>query len=88
MSIIKNVNSVVNLLETKNRWARDDPAFILIQIALMILLGILYGLLLDGSMSKVFWKMFRFVFIDFLLVAFVVAFFTWFVNRLLKVSLK
>lgn len=64
---------------TKNQWARDDPAFNVIQSVLLILSSIAWGVAFSNDLS--FWSILRFMswslFVEFLLVGALIATCTW-----------
>ncbi|KAJ3148504.1 Protein unc-50 [Geranomyces michiganensis] len=70
--------------QTKNQWARDDPAFIVLLFFCLTISAVAYGMVYSvgflGLLRLILWM----VFVDFLLVGAVVATTLWFVtNRFL-----
>ncbi|KAI9494868.1 UNC-50 [Zychaea mexicana] len=70
--------------QTKNQWARDDPAFLVLLASLLCVSAVAWGLVYGLGMIGILRAMLFMVFIDFLLVGSLVGTFTWFVtNRFL-----
>jgi len=73
--------------QTKNHWARDDPAFVVVLATCILVSAFAYGLAYEFGFLGTLKLMFFMVIVDFLLVGFVVATMTWlFANRFLKHS--
>ena len=64
-------------IETSNKWALDDPAFAMILIGLLSVMGLLYGISYSKGVSGTFMVILHMVFVDFLLVGCIVATATW-----------
>ncbi|KAL1934676.1 hypothetical protein VTP01DRAFT_6858 [Rhizomucor pusillus] len=70
--------------QTKNQWARDDPAFLVLLASLLCVSAIAWGLAYGLGFVGILRAMLFMVLVDFLLVGSVVATFSWFVtNRFL-----
>jgi len=68
--------------QTKNQWARDDPAFIVVLVFFLIIASISYGLALQvGGFSAVLRILTLFVGLHFMLIGVIVATFSWFVSN-------
>ncbi|GAA5795558.1 hypothetical protein HPULCUR_000918 [Helicostylum pulchrum] len=73
--------------QTKNQWARDDPAFLVLLASLLCLSAVAWGLVIGLGMIGILRAMLFMVIVDFVLVGSMVATFTWFVtNRFLSQS--
>ncbi|KAI9314496.1 UNC-50-like protein [Dichotomocladium elegans] len=73
--------------QTKNQWARDDPAFLVILATLLCLSAVAWGLMYGLGMVGILRAMLFMVLVDFLLVGSLAASFTWFVsNRFLVLN--
>ncbi|KAI8094728.1 UNC-50 [Thamnidium elegans] len=73
--------------QTKNQWARDDPAFLVLLASLLCLSAVAWGLVIGLGMMGILRAMLFMVIVDFVLVGSIVATFTWFVtNRFLSQS--
>ncbi len=60
--------------ETKNQWARDDPAFLLVQALFVSVCCVAYALAFrHSSVWSYLWTVLYGVFVDWLLVGFAVA---------------
>jgi len=64
-------------VETKNQWARDDPAFVAVTILLLIISSVAYGVALQlpflGVLELICWV----VFVKFLGVGLLVSLVNW-----------
>lgn len=69
-------------LETKNRWARDDPAFVLLQSVFLAIMAFLYGLVYSKSVFGIIKLILYMVIVDYYIVGIAVASFTWYLPRL------
>ncbi|RUS22351.1 UNC-50 [Endogone sp. FLAS-F59071] len=67
--------------QTKNQWARDDPAFLVILSFLLCLSAIAWGIAYGHGFLGILRMMFFMVFIDFVLVGAAVASFCWFTSN-------
>nr|XP_043621706.1 protein unc-50 homolog [Erigeron canadensis]XP_043621707.1 protein unc-50 homolog [Erigeron canadensis] len=67
--------------QTKNQWARDDPAFIVICILLLIVSSVAYSATYDRSIGHAVFVVMSVTCVHFLLVGAVVATFCWFVTN-------
>ena len=71
--------------ETKNQWARDDPAFVVVTAAMVFVVSILYCLFYSHSFGQAVYAVLRSVLVDFLGVGAGVATAYWFVaNRYMR----
>lgn len=71
--------------ETKNQWARDDPAFVVLTAAMVFVVSILYCLFYSHSFGQAVYAVLRSVLVDFLGVGAGVATAYWFVaNRYMR----
>ncbi|KYR02296.1 UNC-50 family protein [Tieghemostelium lacteum] len=74
--------------QTKNQWARDDPAFVFILLLFMFVASMSYAITFHylnffHIIKTIFWS----VFIDFILVGLIVATIGWYItNRFFRVS--
>ncbi|KAL0077189.1 UNC-50-like protein [Phycomyces blakesleeanus] len=70
--------------QTKNQWARDDPAFLVLLASLLSLSAVAWGFAYGLGFVGILRAMLFMVLVDFLLVGSLVATFSWFVtNRFL-----
>merc|ERR1719401_2843674 len=67
--------------QTKNQWARDDPAFVVVLVFFLVVAAFSYSLALGISGSGVVRVVFLFVGVHFLLNGVVVASCAWFVSN-------
>ncbi|KAI9345776.1 UNC-50 [Pilaira anomala] len=67
--------------QTKNQWARDDPAFLVLLASLLCLSAVAWGLVIGLGMIGILRAMLFMVIVDFVLVGSIVATFTWFVTN-------
>nr|GEW81653.1 protein unc-50 homolog [Tanacetum cinerariifolium] len=67
--------------QTKNQWARDDPAFIVICILLLAVSAVAYSVTYDHSIGHTVFVVFSATCIHFLLAGAIVATFCWFVTN-------
>lgn len=65
--------------QTKNQWARDDPAFVVVLIFFLSVVAIAYGIAFEAGGTNFIHILVRFVFIHFLLFGVVVSSVSWFV---------
>jgi len=73
--------------QTKNQWARDDPAFLVLLSVFLCLTAIAWGIAYGHGFLGLIRMMFFMVFVDFVLVGAVVASISWFfTNRFLRHS--
>jgi len=74
--------------QTKNQWARDDPAFVAIMILFLAIGSLAYAVAFqEGSVVGLLRIMFSTILIDFLLVGFTISTICWFIsNRFLVVQ--
>jgi hypothetical protein len=73
--------------QTKNQWARDDPAFVVVLVGFLVVLGLAYGVAFQVSGWKLVHVIMVLVGVHFLLAGVVVATLCWFVcNNYLRVS--
>ncbi len=73
-------------LETKNQWARDDPAFVVLLSLYLTLSAIAYGLVYKVGVLGMLRLILYMVGVDFLAVGAVVATFNWWVGSYWYVS--
>lgn len=64
--------------ETKNQWSRDDPAFVVILSAIIILCAVLYGLAFSQGILGVLKLVVYMVLVDFLCVGVFIATILWY----------
>ncbi|KAI8980295.1 UNC-50 [Pilobolus umbonatus] len=67
--------------QTKNQWSRDDPAFIVLLVSLLIVSGLLWGITYHLGGAGVLKLMVRMIVIDFLLMGAMIATFTWYLSN-------
>lgn len=67
--------------QTKNQWARDDPAFLVLLASMLCLSAIAWGLVFGLGIVGILRAMLFMVIVDFVLVGSAVASFTWFVTN-------
>ncbi|KAJ8662277.1 hypothetical protein O0I10_001970 [Lichtheimia ornata] len=67
--------------QTKNQWARDDPAFLVLLASLLCVSAVAWGLAYGLGMVGILRAMLFMVLVDFLLVGSLAATFTWFVSN-------
>ncbi|KAI8884025.1 UNC-50 [Backusella circina FSU 941] len=73
--------------QTKNQWARDDPAFLVLLASLLCISAIAWGLAFGLGVVGILRAMLFMVIVDFVLVGSIVATCTWFLtNRYLRVN--
>jgi len=73
--------------QTKNQWARDDPAFFVVLVFFLAVASVSYGLALQVPAMGVLRLLGIFVGIHFVLTGSIIASFSWFVsNKYLRVS--
>jgi len=65
--------------QTKNQWARDDPAFVVVLIFFLIIAGVAYGIAFQARGIEFFHIVMHFVFGHFLLLGVLIASVCWFV---------
>ncbi|KAI8325968.1 UNC-50 [Martensiomyces pterosporus] len=71
--------------QTKNQWARDDPAFLILQLAALLPTIIAYSVVYDVGLNGFMKALLQLVVVNFILAGVLVATFTWFVaNRFLR----
>lgn len=71
--------------QTKNQWARDDPAFVVVLVFFLFIASVTYGVAFQVTGATFAWILTLFVGVHFLAGGAVVATFTWFVsNRYLR----
>jgi len=63
--------------QTKNQWARDDPAFLLIILLLLALQALTYSLVFGSAVLPMFSLMLSFIFFDFLIPGLIIATCAW-----------
>ncbi|SCU92803.1 LAMI_0E12112g1_1 [Lachancea mirantina] len=63
--------------QTKNRWARDDPSFFLLQIGLLTISSIVWSAVYGHSFSGFFKMFINMIFVDFFLTGFAMATLFW-----------
>ena len=64
--------------QTKNQWARDDPAFLVILIAALSLAALAYSISFASSPLDSFKLILSFIFLDFLLPGLLISTLAWF----------
>jgi hypothetical protein len=70
---LSNFSCPVNI-ETKNQWARDDPAFIVIEAAFVAIAALAYAIAFrHPSFWGYLWTVLYCVIVDWLLIGFIVA---------------
>ncbi|KAI8380733.1 UNC-50 [Blakeslea trispora] len=70
--------------QTKNQWARDDPAFLVLLACLLCVSAVAWGLVFGLGIVGILRAMLFMILVDFVLVGSLVATFTWFItNRFL-----
>ncbi|KAI8354139.1 UNC-50, partial [Choanephora cucurbitarum] len=67
--------------QTKNQWARDDPAFLVLLVCFLILSALAWGWTYQLTIGGILQLMMTMVGIDLFLVGFVVATITWFISN-------
>jgi len=73
--------------QTKNQWARDDPAFVVILSLVLTVCAVLYGFVYMQGFLGILKLVVHMVLVDFILVGVAVATLTWFLtNKLLRVE--
>ncbi|CAE8590010.1 unnamed protein product [Polarella glacialis] len=73
--------------QTKNQWARDDPAFIVVLVFFLSVAAVSYGIALQVSGSSHLWNIALFVGVHFLLSGAIIATVSWFVaNKYMRTS--
>eukprot|EP00494_Astrolonche_serrata_P034203 UN34472 len=65
--------------QRKNQWARDDPAFVVILVFLLIISSTAYSIAFGANLKHWIWGVLKSVIIDFLAVGFVISSATWFI---------
>jgi hypothetical protein len=71
--------------QTKNTWARDDPSFVILLSAFLVLTAIAWGLAYSPGVGSIIKLMVYMVLVDFLAVGIVIATVGWlFANRFLR----
>ncbi|GKD51854.1 protein unc-50 [Tanacetum coccineum] len=80
MDAATNIPSTISV-KTKNQWARDDPAFIVICILLLAVSAVAYSVAYDHSIGHTVFVVFSATCIHFLLAGAIVATFCWFVTN-------
>merc|ERR1719327_2012232 len=70
-----------NRKQRRNRWARDDPAFVVILVIFMIVSSTAYSVAFGSSFSQWVWGVLKSVLIDFLAVGFVFCTINWFFSN-------
>lgn len=65
--------------ETKNKWARDDPSFVIVLSLLLTISAIAWGITYSNGILGVLKLIVYMVFIDFLLVGVIIATVSWFI---------
>lgn len=63
--------------QTKNQWARDDPAFLVIILVALILAAAAYSLSFGASVLATFKLILSFIVLDFLLPGLVISTLAW-----------
>ncbi len=70
--------------QTRRQWARDDPAFVIILCGLLLATSVLYSMVYATSYTDFLQLGFSMIFLDFVLVGFVVSTASWlFTNKVL-----
>jgi hypothetical protein len=75
-------------IETKNQWARDDPAFLALTLALLVVSTIAYGVALNLRFLAIVELLCWVVFVKFLALGLVVATLNWSVARGARASMS
>lgn len=71
--------------QTKNRWARDDPSFVILLALFLTISAIAWGVAYSPSIGSVLKLILYMVFIDFFVVGLIISTIGWFLaNRFLK----
>jgi len=71
--------------QTKNQWARDDPAFVVMTSVLVAVVSALYGVFYSHGVRQAAWVVVRAVVVDYILVGVVIATACWLLsNRFLR----
>ncbi|CAJ1458004.1 unnamed protein product [Effrenium voratum] len=65
--------------QTKNQWARDDPAFVVVLVFFLIVAAIAYGIAFQARGTDFVHILLRFIVVHFLLLGVVIATVSWFV---------
>lgn len=65
--------------QTKNRWARDDPAFVLVQAACVLVAAFAYGLAYGVGLVRLLRLLVYMVAIEFLAFGLVIATVVWYI---------
>jgi len=72
--------------QTKNQWARDDPAFVLFLVALLFVASASYAIAFFSSFLNILWLILWTIFIDFFAWGFLFSTLTWLLcNAFLRV---
>lgn len=79
LSRVADARHVLSIAETKNQWARDDPAFVVLLSLFLTMCAIAYGLVYKVGFVGMMRLILYMVLVDFLLVGVVVATFNWWV---------
>eukprot|EP00931_Biecheleriopsis_adriatica_P004753 TRINITY_DN106382_c0_g1_i1.p1 TRINITY_DN106382_c0_g1~~TRINITY_DN106382_c0_g1_i1.p1 ORF type:complete len:247 (-),score=25.40 TRINITY_DN106382_c0_g1_i1:50-790(-) len=73
--------------QTKNQWARDDPAFVVVMIWFLAVAAIAYGIAFNANGALYIHLLFLFIGVHFLLVGAIIASVSWFVaNNYLRAA--
>lgn len=73
--------------QTKNQWARDDPAFVVVLLFFLFVASVAYGVAFQVTGATFAWILTLFAGVHFLACGALMATFTWFVsNRYLRVQ--
>lgn len=67
--------------QTKNQWARDDPAFVVVLVFFLFVASVAYGVAFQVTAATYAWILTLFIAVHFLAGGAVVATFTWFVSN-------
>jgi len=65
--------------QRKNRWARDDPAFVVILLGFMVVSSTAYSVAFGSSFALWFRGVIKSLLVDFLLVGFIISTINWFI---------
>lgn len=78
---------LIFILETKNQWARDDPAFVVVFLFLLIMSTISWTVSFRLSFGKILLHILYIIFVDFFIVSIIISTITWaYTNKFLVIK--